>query len=144
MANLSENHKRHVTSILRQVDNLLAGSAAVLGLPEERLFHAPSIPDATPDQLRVISDNLARFRGATSRFLATQEIERHGAGGSALWQFRVVLEAIKNELEEMTPRRLAGYGAPDAEAIADIEQLLNELYGTLNYLTEYLKNGKAP
>ncbi len=141
MANLSENHKRHVTSILRHVDDMLAGSASVLGLPEERLFHAAPVPDATAEQLKVISDNLARLRSATSRFIETQEIARDSAGGGALWAFRVVLEAVKNDLEEMTPKRLAGYGALNADATAEIEQLLHELYRTLNQLTEYLEHG---
>lgn len=144
MANLGDNHKRHVTSILRHVDDMLAGSAADLGLPEERLFHASPVRDATPEQLKVISDNLALFRGASDCFLDRQGIERNKGSDSALWQFRVVLEAIKNELEDMTPKRLAGYGALNADATAEIEGLLHELYRILNQTADHLKTEGEP
>ena len=137
----SDNHKRLLLTSFSHMDKLLAQAAANLEPTEGNRLFPPCVPDATPIQRRVIGDYIGSFRNVARPFLESAAVTAQGPTTSGLWMFRTALDFVWITLAEMEPKRMAGYGALDPDASAEVEKVLAQLHAIVRQVSEYLQIG---
>jgi GTP-binding protein EngB required for normal cell division len=140
---MNDNHRRHLVSILRHIDELLDETVAKLGpLEAARLF--PSfIPDAAPIQRKVIADYARRIREAMAAALSRFGVAVAPPAVSGVWSARTNLMGAQIALAELAPRTLRGYGALTEEDERDLRATVSELSELLDQMESYLAQGPA-
>lgn len=135
------NHQRYLLSRFRHIEETLAESIRALEpTGGERLFRRV-VPDATPAQLKVLTDHLAQVRFALRRFMEAQHMEDQSRPVSGLWSLRTALLFAQTSVTECGPKYMRGYGDLDSEATAASLRLVAELTTLLHRLGDYLEKG---
>ena len=138
MSSLNDNHRRMLEATLTHVDGLLTEI--------ERLASSASpfsgvLPDLTEMQSRVILDAMANVRWQlvdAARSLLGRLPE---PSTRASWSIRTHLTMMDVSLEEVSPRRLRGYGQLDAAALDHVQRVVADLSRTVQRLQTYLTQG---
>lgn len=135
---LNEFQRNSLRAGFRYLDRLLAQALDGLSPANEGAIFAPTMPDATPTQRKVIGDQAARLRRALRSALAACGVSVPPPDVGALWNLRCALTSMQISLEEMSPGHLRGYGAMDAATGAGVDAALARIRDVLNELQAYL------
>lgn len=137
----NENHRAQLRLTFQHIDKLLSeGSRALAGADDDSPFNKYT-PDATPLQRKVAGGHVARLRTVMVRAMQAQGIPFAPPVCGALWAARTSLTFAKVAAEELTPKRLRGYGPLSNEAGAELDRIRVELHAGLDRLADYLANG---
>ncbi len=140
---LNENHKNHVLSTFHYIDKLFSDIERVLSTERSDTLFMPHIPDMPPEQQAALLHGIAEFRDLMRRVLDHLGIERPEPQVGAL---RAVLTAITFAdiaLEELTSKRMRGYGTVSREASMELEELARSLQASMARLKQ-LASGESP
>lgn len=138
MAGLNENHRRHLLLTFQHLDETMSRTyAAVRQGKSDSPFRACQY-DVTLDQDRVITTYLTELRRAMVRIIKAHGITIPEPQISALWAFRSALLAVSNTVEELRPEYMAGFGAVDEAARADLQTISAELLNIVDQLSKSL------
>lgn len=85
------------------------------------------VPDASPIQVRVLQDYIARFRAVSTRILDELGVAREPPRVGARWSFHTMLVAARVTLDEMDARYLRGYGGLSEEDETAVRRAILEL-----------------
>ena len=138
---LNENHQRTLLAGFRYIDNLLAEALAGLHSGDDGSIFSPTVPDATPVQRRVITDQAARLRRTLRAALDACAIPVSPPTVGALWNVRCTLISLDIALEDMSPDHLRGYGAIDETTAAGVSALQAQIRTILGELQAYIESG---
>lgn len=143
MSALNENQKRRLWIGLQQVDQSLAEAWSVLSVAEAASPFTKYVADASPAQIRVLQDYIARFRSASTRILDEIGIPRPPPRVGARWSFHAALVAARVILDEMDPGYLRGYGPLSQEdevlvrrAVLEIQDLIRKMSAVVDARTD--------
>ena len=100
-------------------------------------------PDATPAQRRAVMDCLRRLRAVMAGFLQSQAIPIREPGTGTVQAFHTTLTFAGITLEELAPKRLAGYGGVDKDAAREIQELVAEMRAILEEMSGVLEDDAA-
>ncbi|MGA2445272.1 MAG: dynamin family protein [Opitutaceae bacterium] len=138
---LNDNHRRTLLAGVKYIDRLLAEALAELSPAGEDAIFAPTLPDATPVQRKVIADQAARLRRGLRAALDACAIPVSPPEIGALWNLRCTLVSIDIALEDFGPDHLRGYGAIDDATAARTTELRAQIRTVLTELLAYLESG---
>ena len=137
MAELSENHRRHVLVTFRYIDQVLDEAERIMA--SSRSAFPRYVADLTPVQGKLLMEYFARLREALLGWLAAFQIAPGGEVVSALHALRVQFTAAEIALEDLNPGSLRGYGAIAAEAVDGLLLAAGDLRRTLRRMATVLE-----
>ena len=126
---------------VKYIDRLLAEALAALSPLGADAIFAPTLPDATPVQRKVIADHVARLRRVLRSALDVCNIPVSPPEIGALWNLRCTLVSVDIALEDFGPDHLRGYGAIDDATGARTAELRAQIRTVLTELLAYLESG---
>jgi GTP-binding protein EngB required for normal cell division len=138
---LNDFQRNTLQAGFKYIDNLLGEALAGLSPAGEDAIFAPTLPDATPVQRKVIADQAARLRRAIRVALDACAIPVRPPDVGALWNLRCSLVSIDIALEDFGPDHLRGYGAIDDATAARTTELRAQIRTVLTELLAYLESG---
>ena len=138
MADLNENHKRHLLTTFRYLDELLDEAEHMMASARSRSAFPRYVPDATPVQRKLLGDHFVRFRETLLATLPELGIEPRGPTISLLRALRVQVMSADIALEDTGASSMRGYGALSPEAAAAITRVIVELQGQLERMSAFL------
>jgi GTP-binding protein EngB required for normal cell division len=136
-----ENHRAQLRLTFQHIDKLLSESSRILVGADDGSPFNKYAPDAMPLQRKVASDYVTRLRAAMVRTMQAQAIPFAPPVCGALWAARTSLTFAEVTVEELTPKRLRGYGQLSDEASAELDRIRVELHDLLNRFSSYLAHG---
>jgi GTP-binding protein EngB required for normal cell division len=138
---MNDSQRSYLVATLKHVDELLGEARRILEATEAASAFTWYAPDASSVQRQVALAYLDEIGGSMLRALSDLGLPRPAAVCGNLWAVRTQLSFAQVDLADMTPTRLANYGAlPEADGLA-VERVAAELRATLNRLSEYLAQG---
>ena len=141
--NLNDNHRNTLLAGFRYIDRLLAEAVAGLTPAEDGAIFTLLIPDATPVQRKIISDQVARVRRAIRAALEACSVSIRPPPIGALWSLQSSLISIDIALEELGPAHLRGYGSIDDATAEGIRTLQAQIRTVLADLQNYVASGSG-
>lgn len=136
---LNPNHRRSLVAGFRHLDELLAdaeSSANTSPSPFAKQFN-----DLSPVERRVVLDSVAGIRDRMVSAVRAIGVALPPPRTAASWAIQTALSFAQITVQEMDPKRLAGYGDVGPEA-ADLLRVLNaDVERSLRRLTSYLGRG---
>lgn len=139
----NENHRSQLRLTFQHIDKLLSESNRTLSGDENGSPFSKYTPDAIPLQRKVVGNYVARVRAAMVRIMQAQDIPFAPPICGSLWAARTSLTFVSVALEELTPRRLRGYGPLSEEAGAEVDRIRLELHELVGRLASYLAQGES-
>jgi GTP-binding protein EngB required for normal cell division len=135
---LNASHHRMLEATFGHVDKLLAEveRAATTQSPLARV-----LPDLTSIQVRVILDAVGRARQQLIESTRALIGRLPDPGARASWSIRTHLTMADIALEEVTSKRLRGYGQLDAAVSEQVERVVADLSRSIQRLQTYLAQG---
>lgn len=138
---LNDFQRNSLAAGFKYIDRLLGEALGGLSPANENAIFAPTLPDATPVQRKVIADQAARLRRVIRSALDACAIPVSPPDVGALRNLYCALISIDIALDEMGPDHLRGYGAVDADAVAGVNATLAQVRTALAELQTYLVSG---
>ena len=138
---LNDFHRNTLLAGFKYMDRLLSDGFAGLEAGGDGAIFAPTAPDSSPVQRKVIADQAARLRRAMRSALEAFTIPVPSPDVGALWNLRSMLISVEITLEEMGPDHLRGYGAVDGATAAGVTSALAQIRVVLAELQTYLGSG---
>ena len=138
---LGGNHRRHVLSTFRYVDELLAKAEQTLVAGDTGSPFPEYVADATDLQVRVSRDYIRTVRETLRRALERLDIEVPPAQIGATWAARSALMFAQIAIDELRPKRMRGYGELLEGASREMDGIAAELYRLLEKVSAYLAQG---
>ena len=96
------------------------------------MLSAPLAPasvtdDLTPEQKRVVCDDIIRIRQRVSGLQESIHIHIDPPRVPLTWQIRTAIRYCQDVISEMDPLRLSGYGRLDGETAERLQDAVNEV-----------------
>lgn len=138
---LNDFQRNALQAGFRYIDRLLGEALAGFAPANDDAVFAPTFPDATPVQRKVIGDQTARLRRTIRAALDACAVPVTPPEVGALWNLRCTITSIQIALDEMGPAHLRGYGGIDAPTADAVEAALAQIRSVLVELNAYLVSG---
>jgi len=139
MVDLNDNHKRHLLSTFRYLDEVLDQAEHIMASSRSRTAFPRYVLDTAPVQRKVLVDYFARFREALLAALPDLALVPGTPEVSTLHALRVQIIAADIALEDTSASSMRGYGPLSAEATAALERVVAELRGQLQRIGAFLE-----
>ena len=139
--NLGDSHRNTLLAGAIYIDRLLSDALAGLTTTGDGAIFAPTLPDATAMQRKVIADQAGRLRQALRTALDAWAIPVRPPSLSALWSLRTTLDFIDITVEDLGPEHLRGYGTIDDATAAGVAALQAQIRTIVRELQSYLEAG---
>lgn len=120
----SDSQKRHLQATFQHIEILLSEALAKLSDDQQEQLFPRYLADASPEQIRAIEQGLREIRKLMRTFCEQQHIDLSERRISSVWAFRCALELAETALADARPGKLAGYGALNQAASAELERIL--------------------
>ncbi len=141
MSELSQNHRRHILHGFLSVHKQMAELEALLVQSATTSPFSQSVRDVSPTECRVIQDHFARIRAAMRAHLDDLGIPLEVRPTSVRWTFETSLMHLQTAVDDMGPKRLAGYGPLDPTGQAAVARIQDDLTRLLERVRAYLRQG---
>ena len=141
MSQLSQNHRRHILHGFLSVHKQMAELEALLVQSGTTSPFSQSVKDVSPTECRVVQDHFARIRSAMLAHLDDLGIPLEVRTTSVRWIFETNLMHLQVAVDDMGPKRLAGYGALDPTGQAAVARIQDDLTRLLERVRAYLRQG---
>jgi len=138
---LNDFQRNTLQAAIKYIDRLLSEALGGLSPINEDAIFAPTAPDATAVQRKVIADHVARLRRQLRAALDACAIPVPPPEVSALWNLRCMLVSVDITLEDLGPDHLRGYGALDETAATRVVELRAQIRTAVTALLAYLHSG---
>jgi GTP-binding protein EngB required for normal cell division len=141
MSPLSANHQRHILNGFLAIHNRMANLEALIVQSTRPSPFSQYVGDLSPTEMKVIQDHFARIRAAMLGHLKELGIPPEVDQTSVRWVLQTSLIHLQVSVDDMHPKRLAGYGPVDAAAGAAIIKVQEDLARLLDQVVAYLRQG---
>jgi len=141
MAQLNDNHKQHLLSAFRVIDQRLGEILGLLNPDRGCSPFSDYVPDATPLQHRVVADHVTRIRASMRRILTEQGVILPPPSISSVWAARTGLLSAEIDLEELRPRSMRGYGELPEGSAQQLDAMVMELRTLFETVGSFLAQG---
>ena len=138
---LNDFQRNTLQAAIKYIDRLLSEALGGLSPINEDALFAPTAPDATAVQRKVIADQVARLRRQLRSALEACAIPVPPPEISALWNLRCMMVSVDIALEDLGPDHLRGYGALDETTATRVVELRAQIRTAVNDLLAYLHSG---
>ena len=136
---LNSNHRRSLLAGFHHIDDLLGdveSSANTSDSPFAKRFN-----DLSPVERKVVLDSVAAIRERMASAVRAIEVALPAPRTAASWAIQTTLSFAQITVQEMDPKRLAGYGTVGPEAVELLQSLNSDLERNLKRLIAYLARG---
>ena len=138
---MNDARRTELLSVLRQIDEVLAGVCSRLGPgARDRLF-PPCSPDAAPVQERLVADHVRDLRAVVRASLKRLSISAPHATLGSLRSARVGLIDAQRALDGLDPFRFAARGEVADDEARELRALVSDLAARLDAMDAYLAQG---
>jgi len=141
MSQLTEIHRRHILHGFLSVHKQMADLEALLVQSATSSPFSQSVQDVSPTECRVIQDHFARIRAAMRAHLDDLGIPLEVRTTSVRWTFETNLMHLQVAVDDMGPKRLAGYGPLDPTDQAAVARIQDDLTRLLERVRAYMRQG---
>jgi len=124
---LNDNHKRQLLVTFQYIDKILSEALNVLITSELSSPFNRYIPDSLPLQRKIIADYLASLRKIMIDALERHEIELPQPTTGSIWAFQTALMSARNNITELRPKYMHGYGHLSPDVAHDIDLLASKI-----------------
>jgi hypothetical protein len=131
---LNENQRRRVLASCQYIDRMLSDLDKVVALASSGSPFDRYVDDLTKEQKTLLREYSASIRAQMLRVLESQGAMPLSAPGSARHAIRSGLNFIEIALEELKPQHMRGSGEMAAEAIPELNGLVQELQALVRRL----------
>ena len=138
---MNDNHHRHLLASFRQIDDLLGKASHIMDAADSASLFTEYTQDASPVQRKVIADYIRRVREAMSRIMKDLNLSRPRPSSGALWAAQTHVMFAQIAVNEMEAKRMMSYGPLSDADTGRIDNIVAELYATLERLMSYLRQG---
>jgi hypothetical protein len=143
MPSLNHAQQRNLHNACRHMDGLLKDIEVALDTRKTNSVFPKYIHDVCPEEQKTIELLLARFRTQLLAVLANQSIEVEPPRITASHAIHTSLTFIEIAIEELSPKRMGGYGPLSTAGASDLEQIMADLMATAQELHGYVLNNRS-
>jgi len=126
------------------MDGLLKDIESALDTRKTNSIFPKYIHDVRPEEQKTIELLLANFRAQLMAVLTSQSIEVEPPRIKASHAIHTSLTFIEIAIEELSPKRMGGYGPLSTAGASDLEQIMTDLMATAQELHSYVLNNRRP
>jgi small GTP-binding protein len=141
MSALNENQKRAIYFAFRDIDRQLSDMESTLSEAERPSVFSGIVNDLAPTEIRVLRDYFARIRSAMIACLKASEIALDNRQSSLRWAIQTRLMFIRLPLEEISPKRLQGYGAIESAGADEVLKCQDEVGRFIDRAAMFVRQG---
>lgn len=141
---LNHAQQRNLHNACRHMDSLLKDIEIALDTRKTNSVFPKYIHDVCPEERKTIELHLARFRAQLMAVLSNQSIEVEPPRVTASHAIHTSLTFIEIAIEELSPKRMGGYGPLSTAGASDLEQIMANLMATAQELHGYVLNNRRP
>ena len=138
MVDLNGDHKRHLLSTFRYLDEVLDQAEHIMTSSRSTTAFPRYAPDIKPVQRKVLVDHFARLREALLTALSDLGLVAGTAEISTLHALRAQIMAADIALEDTSAESMRGYGPLSAEVGAAVTRVVVELRGQFERMRAFL------
>jgi hypothetical protein len=142
MPSLNHAQQRNLHNACRHMDGLLKDIEFALDTRKTNSVFPKYIHDVCAEEQQTIELLLARFRAQLMAVLASQSIEVEPPRITASHAIHTSLTFIEIAIEELSPKRMGGYGSLSTAGAADLEQIMTDLMAIAQELHGYVLNNR--
>jgi hypothetical protein len=139
----NEYHRNALRRTFQHLDDLLLQAEQVLSDEAPPSAFTRYAQDSTPVQRKVVRAYARQVRAAMKRILGEEEIPYPTPRCGALWAAQTLLVQADVSVDELAPKRLAGYGELSEAGVSKLNRIQLELHSLLGKLSAYLAQGTA-
>lgn len=136
-------HRNVLLCTFQHLDGLLLQAEQVLSDAAASSTFTPYAQDSTPVQHKVVRAYARQVRAAMERLLGEEGIPYPTPRCGTLWAAQTLLLQADIAVDELAPKRLAGYGELSEAGVCKLNRIQLELHGLLGKLSAYLAQGTA-
>ncbi len=143
MASLTESQRNAIRIAFQVLHERMAeveGLIATVGTPSPLSQY---VSDLAPTEVKVVCDYFSRIRGVMLADLKEEGIPLNAPRTSLRWAVTCGLMSLSVMVDEMGPRKLANYGALDAEGRARAERVQGDVRRLVERLEAYIRQGQG-
>ncbi len=137
-AALNENQKRHFFACLAHLHERVTELEGLLTRSPDSDLFARYVQDTTPIQRTTASRTLARLRAIIRRTLVEEGLQVRPPECGTVWAARGRLLLLLDDIQDIGPERLRGYGFLAADAALRLDRLRTELHDHVVRLADCL------
>jgi GTPase Era involved in 16S rRNA processing len=126
------------------IDQLLSDIEQVLNVSQTKSVFPKYINDITPVQRKTIEDYIGRIRAQLLRVLAGEAIPVERPKIAASHAINTALTFVDINIEELSPKKMRGYGELSPMAVADLNGVMQELESIVQQMQRYVLQKGAP
>jgi hypothetical protein len=136
---LNEPQQRRLVITCKYIDNLLSDIEHALHSATSASPFPLYIVDVTPEQARVIEDQIQHLRSQLIRTLDWQHLKPEPAEIPVTRSITTDLAFVEIAIEELKPRHMRGCGAVPADAVDELNKVIHELLSLVKGMESYLR-----
>ena len=144
MPSLNHAQQRNLHNACRHMDGLLKDIEVALDTRKTNSVFPKYIHDVCPEEQKTIELFLARFRAQLMAVLAAQSIEVEPPRITSSHAIHTSLTFIEIAIEELSPKRMGGYGPLSIAGASDLEHIMADLMAAAQELHGYVLNHRTP
>jgi hypothetical protein len=141
---LNHAQQRNLHNACRHMDGLLKDIEIALDTRKTNSVFPKYIHDVCPEEQKTIEMHIARFRAQLMSVLASQSIEIEPPKITSSHAIHTSLTFIEIAIEELSPKRMGGYGPLSTAGANDLEQIMTNLMATAQELHGCVLNNREP
>lgn len=126
------------------IDQLLSDLEQILNASQSKSVFPKYVNDISPVQRKTIEDYFARIRGQLLRVLAGQSIQVEKPKIAASHAINTTLTFVEINIEELSPKKMRGYGQVSPAAVEDLNGVMQELDSIVQQMQRYVLQRSAP
>jgi len=140
---LNHAQQRNLHNACRHMDGLMKDIEIALDTRKTNSIFPKYIPDVCSEEKKTIELHIARFRAQLMAVLANQSIEVEPPRITASHAIHTSLTFIEIAIEELSPKRMGGYGPLSTAGASDLEQIMADLMATAQEMHGYVLNNRS-